>query len=55
MVTFNQRYVVDESGNRVAVLLDIADYHKLLEELEEDNMTNLAITLGRLGTYSTCR
>ena len=35
MVTFNQRYVVDESGNRVAVLLDIADYHKLLEELEE--------------------
>ena len=35
MVTFNQRYVVDESGNRVAVLLNIADYHKLLEESEE--------------------
>lgn len=35
MITFNQRYVVDENGNRVGVLLDIADYYKLLEELEE--------------------
>ena len=30
-----ERYVVDEQGNRVGVLLDIADYRQLLEELEE--------------------
>lgn len=35
MITFNEHYVVDENGNRVGVLLDIADYYKLLEELEE--------------------
>lgn len=35
MILFKERYVVDENGNRVGVLLDIADYHRLLEELEE--------------------
>ncbi len=35
MIDFKERYIVDEQGNRVEVLLDIADYHKLLEELEE--------------------
>jgi len=35
MITFKEHYVVDESGNRVAVLLDISEYCKLLEELEE--------------------
>ena len=35
MAQFKERYVVDEIGNRVGVLLDIKDYHKLLEELEE--------------------
>ena len=35
MTPFKERYVVDENGNRVSVLLDIADYHKLLEDLEE--------------------
>ena len=35
MTIYNERYVVDEEGNRVGVLLDIKDYHKLLEELEE--------------------
>ncbi|MGH2599331.1 MAG: hypothetical protein ACRDJ9_08095 [Dehalococcoidia bacterium] len=35
MATFAQRYVVDEQGNRVAVLLDIAEYERLIEELEE--------------------
>ena len=29
------RFVIDESGNRVAVILAIQDYEKLLEELEE--------------------
>ena len=31
----NERYVVDAEGRQVAVLLDIADFHRLLEELEE--------------------
>ena len=35
MITFKEHYVVDEIGNRVAVVLDISDYYKLLEELEE--------------------
>jgi len=35
MVRFKERYLVDEGGNRVGVLLDITDYQKLLEELEE--------------------
>ncbi len=35
MMSLKEQYVTDESGNRVGVLLDIADYHKLLEELEE--------------------
>lgn len=30
-----QRYVVDQHGNRIAVLLDIREYEQLLEELEE--------------------
>ena len=29
------RYIVDENGARVGVLLDIGVYQKLLEELEE--------------------
>ena len=32
---FRERFIVDENGTRVAVLLEIEDYHKLLEELEE--------------------
>ena len=35
MAAFKERYVVDEKGNRVGVLLDIGDYRKILEELEE--------------------
>ncbi len=30
-----ERYVVDENGSRVGVLLDVDDYRRLLEELEE--------------------
>jgi hypothetical protein len=30
-----ERFVVDDDGNRVQVLLDIADYEKLLEALED--------------------
>jgi PHD/YefM family antitoxin component YafN of YafNO toxin-antitoxin module len=35
MKTLKECYVVDENGNRIGVLLDLADYRKLLEELEE--------------------
>jgi hypothetical protein len=35
MVKLKKRYIVDEKGNRIGVLLDIEDYHKLLAQLEE--------------------
>ena len=35
MVEIKEKYVVDEKGNRIGVLLDIADYRKVLEALEE--------------------
>lgn len=30
-----EQYVVDQNGNRTAVLLDVNYYHKLLEALDE--------------------
>ena len=30
-----ERYLVDEEGKRIAVVLPIEDYERLLEELEE--------------------
>ncbi|HEX2276767.1 MAG TPA: hypothetical protein VHN13_06500 [Candidatus Tectomicrobia bacterium] len=30
-----ERFIVDENGRRIGVLLDIEDYQRLLEELEE--------------------
>jgi len=30
-----ERYLVDEDGNHIGVALDIKDYHRLLQELEE--------------------
>ena len=35
MITFREHFVVDEQGKRIGVLLDMEDYRKLLEELEE--------------------
>lgn len=35
MLDLKERYLVDEQGNRVGVFLEIADYSKLLSELEE--------------------
>ena len=35
MIGFKERFLVDQDGNRVGVLLDINDYRKLLEQLEE--------------------
>ena len=35
MLTIKERYVVDESGARISVVLDIEDYQRLLQELEQ--------------------
>jgi hypothetical protein len=35
MLKLKERYVVDDQGNRISVVLDLADYQELLEELEE--------------------
>jgi hypothetical protein len=35
MSKFKENYVVDAQGNPIGVVLDIADYRKILEELEE--------------------
>lgn len=35
MNPFNERYVVNEKGERVGVLLDMSEYQRILEELEE--------------------
>lgn len=35
MPVLNKRFVVDDEGKPVGVFLDIEDYRKLLEELEE--------------------
>lgn len=35
LMVFDEQYVVDEQGNRTAVILDLASYQKVLEDLEE--------------------
>ena len=35
MSTIKERYIVNEKGKRTGVLLDIDEYHKILEQLEE--------------------
>ena len=35
MIPPKERFIVDENGQRVSVLLDIKDYRQLLEDLEE--------------------
>jgi len=35
MAKLQERFVVDEQGNRISVVLDIADYQALLDRLEE--------------------
>ena len=35
MLQPKERFIVDENGQRIGVLLVIEDYQKLLEELEE--------------------
>ena len=35
VIGIKERYIVDENGSRIGVLLDVDDYQRLLEELEE--------------------
>jgi hypothetical protein len=35
MIPLKERFIVDENGQRVGVLLDIEDYRQLLKDLEE--------------------
>ncbi len=35
MIKLKEHFVTDEKGDRIGVLLDIEEYLKLLEELEE--------------------
>lgn len=35
MGKIKERYIVDEHGNQIGVLLEITEYRRLLEELEE--------------------
>ncbi|WP_407887772.1 hypothetical protein [Scytonema sp. NUACC26] len=35
MNTLKEKYITDGSGNRVGVILDITEYHRMLDELEE--------------------
>jgi len=39
-VDLKERYVIDETGNRVAVLIDIEEYQRILEALEELDSIN---------------
>jgi hypothetical protein len=35
MLQLKERFIVDKNGQRLGVLLDIEEYQRLLEELEE--------------------
>jgi len=35
MVNAKEKYVTDDQGNRIAVLLEVEEYRRLLEALEE--------------------
>lgn len=35
MIPLKERFIVDENGQRVGVLLDIEDYRRLLGDVEE--------------------
>ncbi len=35
MIKLKEKFVIDNKGKRVGVFLDITDYRKIIEELEE--------------------
>jgi hypothetical protein len=34
-MTLKEKYITDENGNRIGVVLELKEYHQLLEALEE--------------------
>jgi PHD/YefM family antitoxin component YafN of YafNO toxin-antitoxin module len=52
MIELKERFVVDEQGKRVAVILDIEEYNRLLEWIEEQEdarAVNEALASGEKG------
>lgn len=35
MTDIKERYLIDDEGRKISVVLDISDYRRILEELEE--------------------
>jgi hypothetical protein len=35
MLNLDERFIIDDKGNRISVILDISDYQKLIANLEE--------------------
>ena len=35
MISVKEKYIVDENGERISVMLDMKEYEKMLRELEE--------------------
>jgi len=35
MANIKERYLVDDNGNRIGVVLDVKEYRRLLQDLEE--------------------
>jgi hypothetical protein len=35
MANIKERYLVDDNGNRIGVVLDVKEYKRLLQDLEE--------------------
>jgi hypothetical protein len=35
MLNLDERFIIDDKGNRISIILDISDYQKLIADLEE--------------------
>ena len=35
MLNLDERFIIDDKGNRISVILDISNYQKLIADLEE--------------------
>ena len=46
MGQFHEKYLIDENGQRVGVLIDIPEYQRILEELESMRAYDAAKTSG---------
>ena len=45
MVNAKEKYVTDDQGNRIAVLLEVEEYRRLLEELESIRAYDTAVAV----------